>query len=117
MALIVHDKALQAAGGWQRLMRVIRRRDRALFEQIHRAMNSVVLRSSRGGGGVGIEGHTHRRKTQRPICVSPRVQADTALPDAFGGRLSRPTAPALSPKSARCLGSSRVASLFGSAPT
>ena len=50
MKLIVHDKALQAAGGWRQLMRVIRQRDRALFEQIHKAMNSVVLNSAEASG-------------------------------------------------------------------
>ena len=50
MKLIVHDKALQAAAAWRYLMTVLKRRDKALFEQIHRAMNSVVLNTAEAGG-------------------------------------------------------------------
>ena len=43
MGLIVQQKALQAAAGLQGLLPVIRKRDRDLFDQVRRAMNSVVL--------------------------------------------------------------------------
>ena len=48
--LKVRDTALQAAGGWRQLMAVVRKRDRLLFEQVHRAMNSVVLNLAEADG-------------------------------------------------------------------
>ena len=48
--LKVRDKALEAAGRWRELMLVVRKRDRLLFEQIHRAMNSVVLNLAEADG-------------------------------------------------------------------
>ena len=50
MRLIVQDKALQAASGLRQMMPVLRKRDRSLFEQIHRAMNSVVLNIAEADG-------------------------------------------------------------------
>jgi hypothetical protein len=43
MGLIIQQRALQAAGGLRQILPVVRKRDRSLFDQIHRAMNSVVL--------------------------------------------------------------------------
>ena len=43
MGLIVRQKALQAAGGLRELLAIVRKRDKGLFEQIRRAMSSVVL--------------------------------------------------------------------------
>ena len=50
MKLIVQQRALQAAGGLSQLMPVLRKRDRPLFEQVHRAMNSVVLNIAEADG-------------------------------------------------------------------
>ena len=50
MRLIVQRKALQAASGLRQVMPVLRKRDRSLFEQIHRAMNSVVLNIAEADG-------------------------------------------------------------------
>ena len=50
MTLIVQDKALQAAAGLRQVMPVIRKRDKSLFEQVHRAMNSVVLNLAEADG-------------------------------------------------------------------
>ena len=50
MGLIVQRKAIQAAGGLRDLMPVLRKRDRSLFDQVHRAMNSVVLNLAEADG-------------------------------------------------------------------
>ena len=50
MRLIVQRKALQAASGLSQIMPVLRKRDRSLFEQVHRAMNSVVLNIGEADG-------------------------------------------------------------------
>ena len=50
MRLKVQKKALQAAEGWRQVMTVVRKRDRLLFEQIHKAMNSVVLNLAEADG-------------------------------------------------------------------
>jgi hypothetical protein len=43
MGLIIQQRALQAAGRLRQILPIVRKRDRSLFDQIHRAMNSVVL--------------------------------------------------------------------------
>ncbi len=50
MGLIVQRKALQAAAGLQPLMAGLRKRDRSLYDQVHRAMNSVVLNIAEADG-------------------------------------------------------------------
>ena len=50
MRLIVQRKALQAATRLRQVMPVLRKRDRSLFEQVHRAMNSVVLNIAEADG-------------------------------------------------------------------
>ena len=50
MGLIVQDKALQAAAELRGPMKVLRKRDRSLFDQVHRAMNSVVLNIAEADG-------------------------------------------------------------------
>ena len=50
MALIVQRKALQAAAGLRPMMAGLRKRDRSLFDQVHRAMNSVVLNIAEADG-------------------------------------------------------------------
>ena len=50
MRLIVQRKALQAASGLRQIVPVLRKRDRSLFEQVHRAMNSVVLNIAEADG-------------------------------------------------------------------
>jgi len=42
MGLIIQQRALEAARGLRQVMPGLKKRDRSLFEQIHRAMNSVV---------------------------------------------------------------------------
>ncbi len=50
MRLIVQRKALQAASGLSQMMPMLRKKDRSLFEQVHRAMNSVVLNIAEADG-------------------------------------------------------------------
>jgi len=50
MGLIIQQKALRAAGGLRQVLPVVRKRDRSLFDQIHRAMNSVVLNIAEADG-------------------------------------------------------------------
>jgi hypothetical protein len=50
MGLIVQHKALQAAQGLRQVMPLLRKRDRSLFDQVHRAMNSVVLNIAEADG-------------------------------------------------------------------
>jgi len=50
MGLIIQQKALEAAGGLRHVLPVVRKRDKSLFDQIHRAMNSVVLNIAEADG-------------------------------------------------------------------
>ena len=50
MGLIIQQRALQAVGGLREVLPVVRKRDRSLFDQIHRAMNSVVLNIAEADG-------------------------------------------------------------------
>ena len=81
MKLIVHDKALQAADGWRQLMTVVKRRDKALFEQIHRAMNSVVLNSAEAGGN---DPGTSRVRFATTCGSAKEVRAGLRLAIAYG---------------------------------
>jgi len=50
MGLIIQQRALEAAGGLRQVLPVVRKRDKSLFDQIHRAMNSVVLNIAEADG-------------------------------------------------------------------
>ncbi|KPK16177.1 MAG: hypothetical protein AMJ62_06755 [Myxococcales bacterium SG8_38] len=50
MGLIIQQRALEAAGGLRQALPAVRKRDKALFDQIHRAMNSVVLNIAEADG-------------------------------------------------------------------
>jgi four helix bundle protein len=50
MGLIIQRRALEAAAGLRQVMPVVKKRDRSLFDQIHRAMNSVVLNIAEADG-------------------------------------------------------------------
>jgi four helix bundle protein len=50
MGLIIQQRALEAACGLRDVLPVVRKRDRSLFDQIHRAMNSVVLNIAEADG-------------------------------------------------------------------
>jgi four helix bundle protein len=81
MQLIIHQRALQAAGGWSQLMPVIRKRDKALFEQIHRAMNSVVLNSAEASGN---DPGTARARFSNACGSAKEVRAGLRLAVAYG---------------------------------
>ncbi len=50
MGLIIQQRALEAAGGLRQLMPIVCKRDKALFDQMHRAMTSVVLNIAEADG-------------------------------------------------------------------
>ena len=50
MGLIIQQRALRAVSGLRQVLPVVRKRDRSLFDQIHRAMNSVVLNIAEADG-------------------------------------------------------------------
>jgi len=81
MALIVHSKALQAATGWRQLMTIIRKRDRALFHQIHEAMNSVVLNTAEAAGN---DPGTSRARFATACGSAKEVRAGLELAVAYG---------------------------------
>ena len=61
MGLIIWQRALQAAGGLRQVLPVVRKRDRSLFDQIHRAMNSVVLNIAEADGNDAGTGESEIR--------------------------------------------------------
>ena len=81
MQLIVHQRALQAAGGWSQLMRAVRGRDKTLFEQIHRAMNSVVLNTAEASGN---DPGTSRARFATACGSAKEVRAGLRLAVAYG---------------------------------
>ena len=81
MTLIVRHKALQAAAAWRQLMSVVRKRDKALFEQIHKAMNSVVLNCAEGAGN---DPGTSRARFATVCGSAKEVRAGLELAVAYG---------------------------------
>ena len=81
MQLIVHQRALQAAAGWRPLMRTVRGRDKRLFEQIHNAMNSVVLNSAEASGN---DPGTARARFSSACGSAKEVRAGLRLAVAYG---------------------------------
>ena len=73
MGLIIQQRALQAAGGLRQVLPVVRKRDRSLFDQIHRAMQELAW-GWRGGdcGSVLliIVAPTHDWGLGRQFCFS-----------------------------------------------
>ena len=66
MGLIIQQRALHAAGGLRQVLPVVRKRDRSLFDQIHRAMQALAW--GRRGGDEGpilrVSTPLNRRKKQ-----------------------------------------------------
>ncbi len=81
MRLIVHQRALEAAAGWQQLMAIMRKRDKALFEQIHKAKNSVVLNSAEASGN---DPGTARARFSSACGSAKEVRAGLRLAVAYG---------------------------------
>jgi four helix bundle protein len=81
MGLIVQDKALQAARGLRPVMPVLRKRDKSLFEQIHRAMNSVVLNIAEADGN---DTGTSKARFASACGSAKEVRAGLQLSVAYG---------------------------------
>ncbi len=81
MQLIIQQKALQAAGGLRHLLPAVRKRDRDLFDQIHRAMNSVVLNIAEADGN---DPGTARARFANACGSAKEVRAGLQLAVAYG---------------------------------
>ena len=81
MGLIIQRKALQAVGGLRHMLPVVRKRDRSLFDQIHRAMNSVVLNIAEADGS---DAGTARARFASACGSAKEVRAGMELAVAYG---------------------------------
>ncbi|MDH3843289.1 MAG: four helix bundle protein [Myxococcales bacterium] len=81
MGLIVQQKALEAAAGLQPLLPIIRKADRDLFDQVRRAMNSVVLNIAEAGGN---DPGTARARFASACGSAKEVRAGLQLAAAYG---------------------------------
>ena len=81
MGLIIQQKALQAAGGLRQVLPVVRKRDKSLFEQIQRAMNSVVLNIAEADGN---DAGTARARFSTACGSAKEVRAGLQLMVAYG---------------------------------
>lgn len=81
MGLIVQQRALQAAGGLREVLPVVRKRDRSLFDQIHRAMNSVVLNIAEAEGN---DPGTAKARFASACGSAKEVRAGLQLAVAYG---------------------------------
>ena len=81
MRLIVQRKALQAAEGLRQVLPVVRKRDRSLFEQVHRAMNSVVLNIAEADGN---DPGTSKARFASACGSAKEVRAGLQLAVAYG---------------------------------
>ncbi|HSN81742.1 MAG TPA: four helix bundle protein [Polyangiales bacterium] len=81
MGLIVQQRALEAAGGLRQVLHVVRKRDKALFEQMHRAMNSVVLNIAEADGN---DAGTAKARFATACGSAKEVRAGLRLAVAYG---------------------------------
>jgi four helix bundle protein len=81
MGLIVQQKALQAAEGLQGVLPIIRKRDKDLFDQVRRAMNSVVLNIAEADGN---DSGTARARFATACGSAKEVRAGLQLALAYG---------------------------------
>jgi four helix bundle protein len=81
MGLIIQQRALQAASGLQHVLPVVRKRDRSLFDQIHRAMNSVVLNIAEADGN---DAGTAKARFASACGSAKEVRAGLQLAVAYG---------------------------------
>ena len=81
MGLIVQRKAIQAASGLREVMVVLRKRDRSLFDQVHRAMNSVVLNIAEADGN---DPGTAKARFSSACGSAKEVRAGLQLAVAYG---------------------------------
>ncbi|HSN84223.1 MAG TPA: four helix bundle protein [Polyangiales bacterium] len=81
MGLIVQQRALDAAGGLRQVLPVVRKRDKALFDQMHRAMNSVVLNIAEADGN---DAGTAKARFATACGSAKEVRAGLQLAVAYG---------------------------------
>ena len=81
MGLIVQQRALQAAEGLQGVLPVLRKRDKDLFHQVRRAMNSVVLNIAEADGN---DAGTARSRFATACGSAKEVRAGLRLATAYG---------------------------------
>ena len=81
MGLIVQQRALQAATGLRDLMPALRKRDRSLFDRVHRAMNGVVLNIAEADGN---DPGTSRARFASACGSAKEVRAGLQLAVAYG---------------------------------
>ena len=81
MGLIIQQRALWAAGGLREILPVVRKRDRALYDQIHRAMSSVVLNIAEADGN---DSGTARARFASACGSAKEVRAGLQLGVAYG---------------------------------
>ncbi|HSN81835.1 MAG TPA: four helix bundle protein [Polyangiales bacterium] len=81
MGLIVQQRALEAAGGLRQVLPVVRKRDKVLFDQIHRAMNSVVLNIAEADGN---DPGTAKARFASACGSAKEVRAGLRLAVAYG---------------------------------
>ncbi|MBT8467430.1 MAG: four helix bundle protein [Deltaproteobacteria bacterium] len=81
MGLIIQQRALQAAGGLRQVLLVVRKRDKSLFDQMQRAMNSVVLNIAEADGN---DPGTARARFATACGSAKEVRAGLQLAVAYG---------------------------------
>ena len=81
MGLIIQQRALEAAGGLRGVLPIVKKRDRSLFEQVHRAMNSVVLNIAEADGN---DPGTAKARFASACGSAKEVRAGLQLAVAYG---------------------------------
>jgi four helix bundle protein len=81
MGLIIQQRALQAATELRQFLPALRKPDRALFDQIHRAMNSVVLNIAEAEGN---DPGTAKARFASACGSAKEVRAGLQLAVAYG---------------------------------
>ncbi|KPK11325.1 MAG: hypothetical protein AMJ62_16320, partial [Myxococcales bacterium SG8_38] len=81
MGLIIQQRALDAAGGLRQVLPAVRKRDKGLFDQIHRAMNSVVLNIAEADGN---DAGTAKARFASACGSAKEVRAGLRLAVAYG---------------------------------
>ena len=81
MGLIVQQRALRAATGLRQVLSIVRKRDRGLFDQLQRAMNSVVLNLAEAEGN---DPGTGKARFASACGSAKEVRAGLQLAVAYG---------------------------------
>ena len=81
MGLIVQQRALEAASELGQVLPVVRKRDKAFFDQMHRAMNSVVLNIAEADGN---DPGTAKARFASACGSAKEVRAGLRLAVAYG---------------------------------